>query len=36
MPTIRTEAIGLFTPDEDAVLARWFAVRWRLTSFQGL
>ena len=24
MSAIRTKAVGLFTPDEDAVLARWF------------
>ncbi|HUS45989.1 MAG TPA: hypothetical protein VM219_08165, partial [Phycisphaerae bacterium] len=26
MSAIRTETVGLFTPDEDAILARWFSV----------
>ena len=26
MPAIRTKAVGLFTTDEDAILARWFGV----------
>jgi len=27
MPKVRTEAVGLFTPDEDAILAKWFGVK---------
>ena len=24
MPKLQTEAVGLFTPDEEAILANWF------------